>query len=231
MGGASLIAALILARMKASHATLLTALFVIIATSGATNSSTNSSNSTDSSNSTTPTPTTATPTPTTSNTSACVYGSTSTCATRVVQEIVISSLSASNYTGNVKSTYECAYVKMVNAAWCTAASGSVSYTTGVQIQSAAARRAATITFTMDVETDVLGASAVRTAVASGASATNLRTQMSAINTATGWSVTVPAANEITVNTATFSGATSSTAVVIPSAIMVLLGSLISLFWN
>jgi len=84
---------------------------------------------------------------------------------------------------------------------------------------------------MDVETDVLGASAVRTAVQDGISADKLRTEMSNVNSGTGWTVTVPAQSEITVRTATYQGAASSAAVVIPSAIMVLLGSLISLFWN
>merc|ERR1712159_467836 len=167
-----------------------------------------------------------------SNTS-CTYGATSTCATRISQSIVISSLAVADYIGNLKATYECSYAKMVSATWCTATTGAVTYLSGVQVTStAAARRAARRTFVMDVETSVMTAAAVQTAVQSGVTAANLVTQMTAINTATGWSVTVPAAADITVNTATFSGAaTSSAAVAIPSAIMVLLGSLISLFWN
>merc|ERR1711990_107151 len=163
----------------------------------------------------------------------CTYGATSTCATRISQSIVISSLAVADYIGNLKATYECSYAKMVSATWCTATTGAVTYLSGVQVTStAAARRAATISFVMDVETSVMTAAAVQTAVQSGVTAANLVTQMTAINTATGWSVTVPAAADITVNTATFSGAaTSSAAVAIPSAIMVLLGSLISLFWN
>jgi len=168
-----------------------------------------------------------------STSTACTYGATSTCATRVSQSIVISSLAVADYTGNLKSTYECSYAKMVSATWCTATTGAVTYLSGVQVAStAAARRAATITFVMDVETSVMTAAAVQTAVQSGVTAANLVTQMTAMNIATGWGVTVPAAGDITVNTATFSGAaTSSAAVAIPSAIMVLLGSLISLFWN
>merc|ERR1711990_277186 len=161
----------------------------------------------------------------------CTYGATTTCATRNSQSIVISSLAVADYIGNLKATYECSYAKMVSATWCTATTGAVTYLSGVQVTStAAARRAATITFVMDVETSVMTAAAVQTAVQSGVTAANLVTQMTAINTATGWSVTVPTAADVTVNTAAFTGAaTSSAAVVIPSAIMVLLGSLISLF--
>merc|ERR1712146_547940 len=168
-----------------------------------------------------------------SSNSTCTYGATSTCATRISQSIVISSLTVAAYTGNLKATYECSYAKMVSATWCTATTGAVSYLAGVQVTStAAARRAATISFVMDVETSVMTAATVQTAVASGVTAANLITQMTAINTATGWSVTVPTAGDVTVNTAAFTGAaTSSAAVAIPSAIMVLLGSLISLFWN
>merc|ERR1719502_2205480 len=147
-----------------------------------------------------------------STTSTCTYSATSTCATRITQSIVISSLTVAAYTGNLKSTYECSYAKMVSATWCTATTGAVSYLSGVQVTSSAA--------------------ALQTAVASGVTAANLVTTMTAMNTATGWAVAVPAAADITVNTAAFTGAaTSSAAVVIPSAIMVLLGSLISLFLN
>merc|ERR1712054_162430 len=167
------------------------------------------------------------------STSTCTYGATSTCATRISQSIVISSLTVAAYTGNLKSTYECSYAKMISATFCTATTGAVSYLSGVQVtSSAAARRAATISFVTDVETSVMTAAAAQTAVASGVTAANLVTTMTAMNTATGWSVTVPTAADVTVNTAAFTGAaTSSAAVVIPSAIMVLLGSLISLFWN
>merc|ERR1712205_27734 len=109
--------------------------------------------------------------------------------------------------GNLKSTYECSYAKMVSATWCTATTGAVTYLSGVQVAStAAARRAATITFVMDVETSGMTAAAVQTAVQSGVTAANLVTQMTAMNIATGWGVTVPAAGDITANTATFSGA-------------------------
>merc|ERR1712054_339807 len=109
-------------------------------------------------------------------------------------------LTVAAYTGNLKSTYECSYAKMIPATFCTATTGAVSYLSGVQVtSSAAARRAATISFVTDVETSVMTAAAVQTAVASGATAA-----------------------DVTVNTAAFTGAaTSSAAVVIPSAIMVL----------
>merc|ERR1711998_404418 len=99
------------------------------------------------------------------STSTCTYGATSTCATRISQSIVISSLTVAAYTGNLKATYECSYAKMVSATWCTATTGAVSYLSGVQVtSSAAARRAATISFVMDVETSVMTAAAVQTAV-------------------------------------------------------------------
>lgn len=164
-----------------------------------------------------------TPTPTASNTT-CTYGATSTCATRVTQAVTISSLTASDYTGNLKSTYECGYAKSVTSTWCTATSGTVTYLSGVQISSsAAARRAATITFVMDVETTVMTASAVQTAVASGVTASALVSQMTAINTATGWSVTVPAEADITVATAAFAGAASGAGALVPSALAALAG--------
>merc|ERR1711907_686261 len=106
-----------------------------------------------------------------SSNSTCTYGATSTCATRISQSIVISSLTVAAYTGNLKATYECSYAKMVSATWCTATTGAVSYLAGVQVTStAAARRAATISFVMDVETSVMTAAAVQTAVASGVTA-------------------------------------------------------------
>merc|ERR1711966_275247 len=163
-----------------------------------------------------------TPTPTASNTS-CTYGATSTCATRVTQSVTITSLTASSYTGNLKSTYECGYAQSVTSTLCTATSGTVTYTSGVQVTSSAARRAATITFVLDVETSVLTASAVQTAVANGVTAANLVSRMTAINTATGWSVTVPAAGDITVATAAFAGAASGAGALVPSALAALAG--------
>jgi hypothetical protein len=163
-----------------------------------------------------------TPTPTASNTS-CTYGATSTCATRVTQTVTISSLTAAAYTGNTKSTYECGYAQTVTSTWCTATSGTVTYLSGVQISSSAARRAATITFVMDVETTVMTAANVQTAVASGVTASALVAKMTAINTATGWSVTVPAEADITVNTAAFAGAASGAGALVPSALAALAG--------
>merc|ERR1712070_1107385 len=137
-----------------------------IAVSSATSAATSSSNST---------------------TSTCTYGATSTCATRISQSIVISSLTVATSTGNLKSTYECSYAKMVSATFCTATTGAVSSLSGVQVtSSAAARRAATISFVTNVETSVMTAAAVQTAVASGVTAANLVTTMTAMNTATGW---------------------------------------------
>jgi hypothetical protein len=170
-----------------------------------------------------------------SNTQAtnCSYGESSTCATRVTQVIVISSLTVAAYVTNTKSTYECAYAKMVSNSWCTPTTGATAYRAGVKVASlAAARRSATITFTMDVENDVMVAALVQTAVRENVSGANLITQLTAVNAATTWGVTLPALADIDVQTPTFTGAaTSSAAVVIPSALMVLLGSLISLFWN
>jgi hypothetical protein len=164
-----------------------------------------------------------TPTPT-SNATSCTYGATSTCATRVTQSLVISSLTVAAYTGNTKAVYECGYTKSVTSTWCTATTGAVTYLSGVQISStAAARRAATLTFVLDVETSVMTAANVQTAVAAGVTASNLVDQMTAIATASGWSVTVPALADITVNTATFAGAASGAGALVPSALAALAG--------
>jgi hypothetical protein len=179
---------------------------------------------------------TPTPTPTSggNSTSTCTYSAASTCATRVTQSVVVSSLTAANYIGNLKKVYECGYAQVVRSDFCTTSSGVTTIKTGVQVTStAAARRAATITFVMDVETGVMGTALLQTAIQDGVTATALVSKMTVIRTSTGWSaVTLPAVADLTVNTAAFTGAaTSSAAVVIPSALMVLLGSFISLFWN
>jgi len=179
---------------------------------------------------------TPTPTPTSggNSTSTCTYGSGSTCATRVTQSVEVSSLTAANYIGNLKKVYECGYAQVVQSNFCTVALGVTTIKTGVQVTStAAARRAATITFVMDVETDVMATAALQTAVREGVTATALVNKMTVIKTSTGWSTLVlPSVADLTVSTAVLSGAaTSSAAVVIPSALMVLLGSFISLFWN
>jgi hypothetical protein len=182
----------------------------------------------------TSTATTAAPTPTSGGNSTCTYSSASTCATRVTQSVVVSSLTAANYIGNLKKVYECGYAQVVRSDFCTTSSGVTTIKTGVQVTStAAARRAATITFVMDVETGVMTTALLQTAIQDGVTATALVNKMTVIRTSTGWSaVTLPAVADLTVNTAAFTGAaTSSAAVVIPSALMVLLGSFISLFWN
>jgi hypothetical protein len=185
----------------------------------------------------TSTATTAAPTPTPTsggNSTTCTYSSASTCATRVTQSVVVSSLTAANYIGNLKKIYECGYAQVVRSDFCTTSSGVTTIKTGVQVTStAAARRAATITFVMDVETGVMETALLQTAIQDGVTATALVSKMTTIRTSTGWSaVTLPAVADLTVNTAAFTGAaTSSAAVVIPSALMVLLGSFISLFWN
>jgi len=180
--------------------------------------------------------TTPTPAPTSggNETVTCTYSSASTCATRVTQSVVVSSLTAANYIGNLKSIYECGYAQAVRSDFCTSTSGATTIKTGVQVTStAAARRAATITFVMDVETGVMATAALQTAIQDGVTPTALVGLMVSLRTSTGWSaVTLPAVADLTVNTAAFTGAaTSSAAVVIPSALMVLLGSFISLFWN
>jgi len=179
---------------------------------------------------------TPTPTPTSggNSTSTCTYGSASTCATRVTQRVEVSSLTAANYIGNLQKVYECGYAQVVQSNFCTVAFGGTTIKTGVQVTStAAARRAATITFVMDVETGVMAPAALQTAIREGVSATALVNKMTVIKTSTGWSTLVlPSVADLTVSTAVLSGAaTSSAAVVIPSALMVLLGSFISLFWN
>merc|ERR1711988_1926382 len=185
--------------------------------------STNSTGNTTTGNTTTASSSTSTTGNSTATATTCTYGATSTCATRVTQSLTISSLTANTYTGNTKSTYECSYVKSIGSTYCTATTGTVTYLTGVQVSSSAARRAATITFVTDIQTSVATASAVQTAVATGVTAANLVSNFAAIKISTGWTtVTAPAAADVTVATAAFAGAASSAGMVIPSAIMVLL---------
>merc|ERR1712094_159415 len=96
--------------------------------------------------------------------------------TTVTQEYTFASITAAQFTGDMKSNCECAYANTVEAAttptWCVATTSAYTYKSGVAMSSsAAARRAAKVTFVLKVKSSVKSTSQLQTMVASGSTAT------------------------------------------------------------
>merc|ERR1712094_107471 len=130
--------------------------------------------------------------------------------TTVTQEYTFASITAAQFTGDMKSNCECAYANTVEAAttptWCVATTSAYTYKSGVTMLSSAARRAAKVTFVLKVKSSVKTTSQLQTMVASGSTATNFAAALAAVNTASNKTVAPGAA---TVATATFTGGSSS----------------------
>jgi len=138
--------------------------------------------------------------------------------TTVTQEYTFASITAAQYTGDMKSNCECAYANTVEAAttptWCVATTSAYTYKSGVAMSSsAAARRAAKVTFVLKVKSSVKTTSQLQTMVASGSTATNFAAALAAVNTASNKTV---APGTATVATATFTGGSSSASTLLPS---------------
>merc|ERR1712125_281500 len=138
--------------------------------------------------------------------------------TTVTQVYTFADLTVAAYTGDMKSNCECAYANTVEAAttptWCVATTSAYTYKSGVAMSSsAAARRAAKVTFVLKVKSSVKSTSQLQTMVASGSTATNFAAALAAVNTASNKTVAPGAA---TVATATFTGGSSSASTLLPS---------------
>merc|ERR1712216_112735 len=140
--------------------------------------------------------------------------------TTVTQVYTFASLTVAAYTGKMKSNCECAYANTVGGAttplWCTATTSAYNYISGVTMSStAAARRAAKVTFVLKVKSSVKTTSQLQTLVASGSTATAFATALTAVNTASNYTATPGTA---TVATATFTGGSSSASTLLPSVL-------------
>merc|ERR1711977_69303 len=125
--------------------------------------------------------------------------------TTVTQVYTFADLTVAAYTGKMKSNCECAYANTVEGAstptWCVATTSAYTYKSGVTMSStAAARRAAKVTFVLKVKSSVKTTSQLQTLVASGSTATNY----------------TAAPGTATVATATFTGGSSSASTLLPS---------------
>merc|ERR1712188_341180 len=86
---------------------------------------------------------------------------------------------------------ECAYANTVEGAstptWCVATTSAYTYKSGVTMSStAAARRAAKVTFVLKVKSSVKTTSQLQTLVASGSTAAAFATALTAVNTASNY---------------------------------------------
>jgi len=138
--------------------------------------------------------------------------------TTVTQVYTFASLTVAQYTGDMKSNCECAYANTVEAAttptWCVATTSAYTYKSGVTMSStAAARRAAKVTFVLKVKSSVKTTSQLQTLVASGSTAAAFATALTAVNTASNYTA---APGTATVATATFTGGSSSASTLLPS---------------
>jgi len=132
--------------------------------------------------------------------------------TTVTQVYTFASLTVAQYTGDMKSNCECAYANTVEAAttptWCVATTSAYTYKSGVVMSSsAAARRAAKVTFILKVKSSVKSSTQIQTMVAANSNAANFASALTAVNTASNKTVAPGAA---TVAAATFTGSSAST---------------------
>jgi hypothetical protein len=145
--------------------------------------------------------------------------------TVVKQAVTFSKLVHTDYKGNVKLTYECAYLQVLDSTWCVSKTGSISWLKGIAMKSAAAaaRRAGSkVTFEASVQTSVKSASQLQTLVTTKTSGfdTAFKKQFDAVNTATGYSIADP--GTIKADTATFdtsASGSSGAGMVIPSTVV------------
>merc|ERR1711959_310378 len=138
--------------------------------------------------------------------------------TTVTQVYTFADLTVAAYTGKMKSNCECAYANTVEGAstptWCVATTSAYNYISGVTMSSvAAARRAAKVTFTLNVKSSVKSTAQLQTLVASGSTNTAFAAALTAVNTASNYTAAPGAA---TVAVATFTGGSSSASTLLPS---------------
>merc|ERR1712057_23405 len=109
------------------------------------------------------------------------------------------SLKASDYTGNTKANMECAYTCTVEngatstCTWCVPKKTSPfrDYKSGIAITSSVARRAATVTFVLVVDSNIKSLGQIQTLVAANSDATKFATALTNVNTNSGLNITNP----------------------------------------
>jgi len=143
----------------------------------------------------------ATANSTANSTTAASGAAASTTYTLVQQKFDFPDLTAAAYTGNTKGNIECAYANTVELGaatttptWCTVTTTSPfrTYKTGISITSSAARRAASVTFKLKVDTSIKTLDQVKNAIVKQTSiADNFNAKLTAVNTGTGLNITSP----------------------------------------
>merc|ERR1712139_575727 len=121
--------------------------------------------------------------------------------TEVTQKFDFPDLTATAYTGNTKGNIECAYTNTIELGaatttptWCTVTTTSPfrTYKTGISITSSAARRAASVTFKLKVDTSIKTFDQVKNAIVTQTDmASNFNAKLTAVNTGTGLNITSP----------------------------------------
>jgi len=137
--------------------------------------------------------------------------------TTVTQVYTFADLTFGAYTGKMKSNCECAYANTVEAAttptWCVATTSAYTYKNGVvTTSSAAARRAAKVTFVLKVKSSIKSSAQLTTMVAAGSTAAKFAIALTAVNAASNYTA---APGTATVAAATITGS-SSASTLLPS---------------
>merc|ERR1711959_46662 len=156
------------------------------------------------------------------NTAATASATAATTKSTVTQKYTFASLTAAQYTGNTKGNMECAYTCTVEnggtatCTWCVPKKTAPyrDYKTGVAITSSAARRAATVTFVLVVDSNVKSLAEIKTLVAANSDATKYAAALTTVNLGSGLNITSPGA--ATIAAATFASTASSASTLLPS---------------
>merc|ERR1740130_1279975 len=120
----------------------------------------------------------------------------------ITQAVEFSGLTVSAYMGDTKSGYELGYAKALSLTTVAPGATTIIYKTGVTVASAVARRAATVTFTVTLESTFTDTPPTQTGITSASSASNIFSAISAVVSANGaLNFTAPAQNTIAPGTA------------------------------
>jgi len=119
----------------------------------------------------------------------------------ITQDVAFGDLDATDYTGDTKTGYELGYAKALGLTKTEAGATTVSYKTGVTVDSSASRRGATVTFTVTLGSTFTATPPTATSITNAASKTNIRASILAVKNANGLTLTVPSEASITPATA------------------------------
>merc|ERR1712196_2177 len=140
----------------------------------------------------------------------------------ITQAVTFSGLTATQWTGGLKTAGEIGYAKAQG--WTTGIGAAIAIATGFTVTSTAARRAATVTFTSTLRASPTAVTAAKSSV----TAANLNSNMASVNTAKSLGATIPDASTISVAaatsttaSATVSGASTVTTSIMAMAVAVL----------